>query len=289
VYTAPRLLLRRPSALTGFTPIKSSSISFETLGLLFPRGISWICMAPGAGKSPVGGPSVWHSRPRPVRCVPAMHRAHVHSHRSSLSQFLFPTCSRLQCMLWVFAVAATGALALVATFKAPAFRSQFGGRCVPVVLPPTTVVPPTVPIPALADVLDSVRTSTGRCEVLLTFATDTYVSVVTNFLLTTRNVRPLTDVIVVGLTPGVCAPLTASYRSSGLQCVDYPVEKHAGDFGSAAFADLVNVKTEVALDAALLGYSVLLVDGDISFLRDPVPLLREGSNGIDLQIQVRAS
>ena len=90
------------------------------------------------------------------------------------------------------------------------------------------------------------------------------------------------------MSPGVCDGVAPHAPAlPGLQCVEYPVHMAAGDFGSVAFAKLVNAKTEIGLIALAKGYSVFLVDSDVALLKNPLPLLRASS--ADLQIQVSAT
>lgn len=55
--------------------------------------------------------------------------------------------------------------------------------------------------------------------------------------------------------------------------------------GNADFKSLSKLKSRNVLEVLLRGYNVLLVDGDIVFLRDPLPHLRRGLPHHELQIQ----
>lgn len=55
--------------------------------------------------------------------------------------------------------------------------------------------------------------------------------------------------------------------------------------GNADFKSLSKLKSRNVLEVLLRGYNVLLVDGDIVFLRDPLPHLRRGLLHHELQIQ----
>ena len=193
---------------------------------------------------------------------------------------------------WVCYTVVAAAVVVATLVVSPVGHRRFSGLwapsspCALVDLPPSLTMPATLHIPGLSDALRNITATTGRCEVVLTFSTSTYLPMLRNFLITTARVRPLHDVVVVALTPGLCSTVTADAAFGAVHCVGYPVEKTAGDFGSTEFADLVNVKTEAALVVNHAGYAVLLVDGDISFVKDPVPILRTGNPAADLQIQV---
>jgi hypothetical protein len=110
-------------------------------------------------------------------------------------------------------------------------------RCTPV--RPVVAVPTLTSIPGLADALTAVSLVSGRCEVLLSFGTSSYLPTLRNFLVTMRRVRHLHDVVVVGLSPDICDALRDRRSGVGsVHCVTYPAAKAAGDFGSLAFAEV---------------------------------------------------
>lgn len=104
-----------------------------------------------------------------------------------------------------------------------------------------------------------------------------YLPMLVNLIRTSILRFRLSNFIVIALSKGMCSKVPG-----GVHCYEYPDAVPGGDFGSAAFAKLVNVKTEVLMASVKLGYRTLLVDGDIVFLKDPLPYL-QGSE--DLLIQ----
>jgi hypothetical protein len=90
-------------------------------------------------------------------------------------------------------------------------------------------------------------------------------------------------VFIVGLSPNVCD--ASDLAATSAVCFQYPQHFQEGNFGSAAFATLVHVKTEVALSVLALGYKVLLIDADIVMVKDPLDGLAASAATWDLQIQ----
>ena len=92
--------------------------------------------------------------------------------------------------------------------------------------------------------------------------------------------------LVVVLDGSMCSSdhLLVAEPLHAISCYYFPdgEQLKGGNFGSREFRRLVNVKTEVVLAIAKLGYDTLLVDGDIVFLRDPRPYLTSPE---DVQIQ----
>lgn len=127
------------------------------------------------------------------------------------------------------------------------------------------------------------QTASTNCDVVLTFGNSGYVPMMANLLVSLGRVGA-PNTLVVALSEGVCDhPLIAS--SAGA-CVQYPRSfQGTSKFGSAGFASLVHVKTEAALCALALGYSILLADADMVMLRNPLPDLAAGAASFDVQIQ----
>lgn len=109
-----------------------------------------------------------------------------------------------------------------------------------------------------------------------------FLAMLTNFIITSVQRWEIRNFLAVALTPGMCAKLPA-----GTACFEMPDATTGGSYGSKAFARLVNVKTEVTMAAVALGYNTLLVDGDIVFLKNPLPRL-QGDYDLHIQVRTRA-
>jgi hypothetical protein len=180
-----------------------------------------------------------------------------------------------------------GALAVTGGSPPPA-------TCKPFVVDGGEHLPPMADFPALVEGL--ARATDGRgagtgmhtrghaCTVTVTFGTADFVPQLRNFLFSVATVGLTLGTLVVGLSSGVCQGLAAE-MAAGVVCVEHPSSVAAGDFGSPQFTRLTHVKTEVALAVVHMGYSVLLVDSDTVFVRNPFPYL-QSDDGLDLVIQV---
>ena len=118
--------------------------------------------------------------------------------------------------------------------------------------------------------------------VVIAMGNEGFIPMLTNFIVTSIQRWNIANFLAVALTPGMCKKLPA-----GTTCFEMQDPSKGGSFGTAGFARLVNVKTEVIMAAVSLGYNSLLVDGDIVFLKNPMPQLMAGLNKYDIQIQVR--
>ena len=127
-----------------------------------------------------------------------------------------------------------------------------------------------------------VRAAAGSsCDVILTLGNAGFLDMMTNFLTTSVTRWGLTNALVVALSDGVCGNLPPH-----IPCFKYPKSFQTSNFGSPEFASLVHVKTEVALSVLQMGYNVLLVDGDIVLLQNPLERFRADAQSFDVQIQV---
>ena len=108
-----------------------------------------------------------------------------------------------------------------------------------------------------------------------------FVPMLKNLIATSIERFKLKNFLVVALTVGMCSQIPSS-----VECYMMPdvASGGGGSYGSKGFARLVNVKTEVVMASVSLGYNSLLVDGDIVFLKNPLPHLQ---GPYDLHIQVR--
>lgn len=118
------------------------------------------------------------------------------------------------------------------------------------------------------------------CDLVVTLGNQGFLDMIENFLATSVLHWAIPNVLVVALSDGVCDRLP-----SGVHCFQYPQSFADAKYGSPEFAALVHIKTEVALTVLQLGYSVLLVDGDIIFLQNPLPAFRRDAGAYDVQIQ----
>jgi hypothetical protein len=112
------------------------------------------------------------------------------------------------------------------------------------------------------------------------------VELTTNLLCTLRALN-ITNVVGVALDEealSLCPSLGIDCALPGAPFL----RASSADFhfhGNDDFKSLSKLKSRNVLEVLLRGYNVLLVDGDIVLLRDPLPLLRNGSARYDLQIQ----
>jgi hypothetical protein len=134
-----------------------------------------------------------------------------------------------------------------------------------------------------AEFESAVRQAAGtNCEVVLTLGNAKFLPMMLNLLASFARVSAQ-RVFIVGLSPNVCD--ASDLAATSAVCFQYAQHFQEGNFGSAAFATLVHVKTEVALSVLALGYKVLLIDADIVMVKDPLDGLAASAATWDLQIQ----
>lgn len=142
-----------------------------------------------------------------------------------------------------------------------------------------------IPVPTMAynqDLKETVERISRNGRIILSVSDKSYTSMTQNFIETSIRPFNFTNHLVVGLSSNFCESLNSSISA----CFEFNRHHKGGNFGSAEFANLVNVKTEAMLAILLLGYDVLLADVDIVFLRDPLnDLVREEYEQYDLLIQ----
>jgi hypothetical protein len=126
-------------------------------------------------------------------------------------------------------------------------------------------------------------TNDGNCDVIVTFANKSWLSMFNNLLISMDNVS-IQKVLVIALSDGVCDHNTPVRLS--VTCFRYPLDFEATFWGTAVFRQLSYMKVEVELAAVALGYHTLIVDSDIVMLKNPLEELRGRlPSGVDLQIQ----
>ena len=124
------------------------------------------------------------------------------------------------------------------------------------------------------------RVASSNCDVIVTAGNSGFLPMLTNLVNTSIRRFQLDFFLIVGLDDRVCAALP-----SDVPCYTYPETFASGNFGSAAFSKLVNIKTEIVMAIAASGYNSLLVDGDIVFKKNPFTVLTPQAPLFDLQIQ----
>ena len=124
------------------------------------------------------------------------------------------------------------------------------------------------------------RVASSNCDVIVTAGNYGFLPMLTNLVNTSIRRFQLDFFLIVGLDDRVCAALP-----SDVPCYTYPETFASGNFGSAAFSKLVNIKTEIVMAIAASGYNSLLVDGDIVFKKNPFTVLTPQAPLFDLQIQ----
>ncbi|KAA0148504.1 hypothetical protein FNF29_01659 [Cafeteria roenbergensis] len=126
----------------------------------------------------------------------------------------------------------------------------------------------------------------GRPPLVIGIGDRGFLPMLQNFIATSIQRHAIRHYLVVALEQGMCR--TIPTLGGAVTCVDAPGDYGAGgEYGSVEFARIVNVKSEVVMAIVRLGYDVLLVDGDIVFLQNPLPVLARNNKGrvYDLQIQ----
>lgn len=111
-----------------------------------------------------------------------------------------------------------------------------------------------------------------------------FLPMLVNFIETSVVRFGLRNYLVVALESNMCSRLPL--HNGAVTCFFYPEGERlrGGSFGTREFARLVNLKSEIVMATVQLGYDTLLVDGDIVFLKDPLPLLKR-ERDFDVQIQ----
>ncbi|KAA0145543.1 hypothetical protein FNF29_08489 [Cafeteria roenbergensis] len=126
----------------------------------------------------------------------------------------------------------------------------------------------------------------GRPPLVVGIGDRSFLPMLQNFIATSIQRHAIRHYLVVALNQGMCDIIPT--LGGAVTCVDAPGDYGAGgEFGSAQFARIVNMKSEVVMAIVCLGYDVLLVDGDIVFLQNPLPVLARNNRDTvyDLQIQ----
>jgi len=128
----------------------------------------------------------------------------------------------------------------------------------------------------------------GRPPILVSIGDRGFLPMLRNFIATSVERHSLRHCLVVALADDMCDVVPG--LDGAVTCVRGKGDWKGGAYGSPEFARIVNIKSEVVMAIVKLGYDALLVDGDIVFLQDPLPVLAEANGAadapaFDLQIQ----
>lgn len=125
--------------------------------------------------------------------------------------------------------------------------------------------------------------------VVFTVGTKNYARIMNSFFKTAIQAHSIKNFVFVALSAGMCGN---SLRYGGLEpmakCYTYPVDfGSGGNYGSVDFARLVQVKSEILFSIVREGYTALLTDADIFYLKNPLPTLHQlaSNSSTDLVIQ----
>jgi hypothetical protein len=129
----------------------------------------------------------------------------------------------------------------------------------------------------------------GRPPVIIGVGDSGFLPMLHNFIETSVKRHALRHYFVFALDKGMCGQVPSLDGAIVCHTWSEAGSLKGGNYGSPEFARLVNVKSEVVLASVLLGYDSLLVDGDIVFLRNPLPYLADVTANNDLLIQDDAS
>ena len=118
------------------------------------------------------------------------------------------------------------------------------------------------------EALDRVADSNKR--VILAMVDTGYVDMAVNFYETSIRPFNLTQLLYVSVVARACEEL----RAYNLPCFTFLNDSHTEDsnYMSKAFLGKMNVRTNFIYQALQWGYSILQVDIDLIFLRDPLPM-----------------
>ena len=127
--------------------------------------------------------------------------------------------------------------------------------------------------------------------IILVVITHNYLAQALNFYVTSVLQHDLTNVLFIALDHVTCERMIAERRSNDIRCYAQKTDPNSMEevsFGSKAFNRIVNVKANVAFRAMRLGYTVLVSDVDVAYVRNPLPYLKEtcDKTSCDMLIQL---
>ncbi len=112
-----------------------------------------------------------------------------------------------------------------------------------------------------------------RPPLLVTVAEKADSPLLQNFLQSSILKHELRHWLVVALDSGVCEDLPDDVQ--WMACVSVPAQQEPADSAEPALARPVNAKAQVLWATVKLGYDSLLVDTDVAFLQNPLPVLAD--------------
>jgi len=138
-----------------------------------------------------------------------------------------------------------------------------------------------------ANILHNVADKNG--VVVFTVGSKNYARIMNTFFRTAIQAHGIQNFVFVALSAGMCGnDLSHGGLEPTVKCYTYPVDfGSGGSYGSADFARVVQVKSEILSSIVREGYTALLTDADIFFLRNPLPTLHQTASKLstDLLIQ----
>ena len=125
--------------------------------------------------------------------------------------------------------------------------------------------------------------------VIFTVGTYNYIRIMNTFFNTAIKGQGIQNFLFVALSSGMCNDESSvGALDATARCFQYPVQfSSGGSYGSEEFAKVVQIKSEILLSIIREGYTALLTDADIFYLKNPLPTLSRiaSTRSTDLVIQ----
>ena len=131
--------------------------------------------------------------------------------------------------------------------------------------------------------------------IIVTFATVGWHALVENWLCSVNKVKLTGTILIVALDLELCPRIRSSPLARGATCFEpfrdsmYADTHHrlwSGSWASPSYQLIIKFRTQVTLSLLLCQKHVLLADADVTFLRDPLPHLKELQKGPQRQAQI---
>jgi len=115
---------------------------------------------------------------------------------------------------------------------------------------------------------------------VVTFVNKAWLGLARNWMCTAKKVGLANKTLLMSFETGVCSQLP------GAACYEYPNASIQGSsFGEKEYQSFIIKRTEVILKLLACGHTLILVDADVAFLRNPLQFMKEKMGTKDIMFQ----